>query len=212
MISFSGIDCCGKSTQINLLCEELKKQGKRYEVIWSRGGYTPGIEFLKKMIRGGKVETKEERLAHSVKVNESGKKRKLLFIASLIDLFFYYSITLRVKEWFGKTIICDRYIWDTYIDFKMKYPEFDFEKGFWWKLTLKTMLKPKPSIVMTIPAEVSMCRSSLKDEPFPEPIEVRQERIEYYLREIKNGRWDCVIDATVAVEEVYAQIKENLSL
>lgn len=212
MISFSGIDCCGKSTQINLLCNELKKQGKRYEVIWSRGGYTPGIELVKKLIRRGRTQTKEERLAYSAQVNESGKKRKLLFIASLMDLWFYYSITLRVKEWFGKTVICDRYIWDTYIDFKMKYPEYAFEKGFWWRLTLKTMLKPKPSIVMTIPAEVSMYRSSLKDEPFPEPIEVRQERIAWYLREIENGRWNCVIDATVSVEEVYAQIKEKVLL
>ena len=212
MISFSGIDCCGKSTQINLLCEELKTQGKRYEVIWSRGGYTPGIELVKKLIRRGRTQTKEERLAHSAQVNESGKKRKLLFIASLIDLWFYYSITLRVKEWFGKIVICDRYIWDTYIDFQMKYPEYAFEKGFWWRLTLKTMLKPKPSIVMTIPAEVSMYRSSLKDEPFPEPIEVRQERITRYLQEIENGRWDCVIDATVSVEEVYAQIKEKVLL
>ena len=31
MISFSGIDCSGKSTQIELLCNELKKQNKNGE-------------------------------------------------------------------------------------------------------------------------------------------------------------------------------------
>ena len=29
MISISGIDCCGKSTQIELLCEELKRAKMR---------------------------------------------------------------------------------------------------------------------------------------------------------------------------------------
>ena len=208
MISFSGIDCSGKSTQINLLCEQFKEQGKKVEVVWSRGGYTPGIQFLKKLMnRGRKEMSKEERLAYSAEVNKSSKKRKLLFMVSLMDLWFYYSIALRFKS-IGKTVICDRYIWDTYIDFKMKYPEYNFEKGFWWRLTLKTMLKPKPSFVLFIPAEESMRRSDLKEEPFPEPIEVRNERIRRYVEELENNRWSCVIDATKSIEEVFADIKE----
>ncbi len=211
MISFSGIDCSGKSTQIELLCNEFKKQNKRYQVIWSRGGYTPGIQFLKKLInRGNSDMTKEERLQYSEKVNSNSTKRKLLFTASLMDLWLYYSVVLRFKELMGTTVICDRYIWDTYIDFKMKYPDYDFEKGFWWKLTLKTMLKPKPSFVFFIPAEESMRRSDLKDEPFPEPIEIRKERIDHYMSELKNNRWDCVIDATKSIEEVFSSVKENL--
>ena len=167
MISFSGIDCCGKSTQIDLLCKELEKQNKKYRVIWSHGGYTPGIEAVKKLLRGGVSSTsREEKVAYSEQVNSNSKKKKLLFTASLMDLWFYYSVTLRLKEWFGTTVICDRYIWDTYIDFKIKYPEYDFERGFWWRLTLKTMLKPKASFCLFIPAEESMRRSELKDEPF----------------------------------------------
>lgn len=211
MIAFSGIDCCGKSTQIAKICEEYRNNNIKYEVIWSRGGYTPGIELLKKIIRGGKTKSKSSRLESSAKINENPKKRKLLFIAGLMDLWRYYTFTLRLKELFGKKIICDRYIWDTYIDYKMKYPDYDFENGFWWRLTLKTMLKPKAAIVMYIPAEVSMYRSSLKVEPFPEPIEVRQERINWYMKEIELGRWKYKIDAGKPIDEVYAQIKENIS-
>lgn len=209
MISFSGIDCSGKSTQIDLLCKELEKKGKKYRVVWSRGGYTPGIEFVKKIIRGGKETSKEEHLAQSAKVNENPKKRKILFLGSLMDLWLFYSIELRFMG-IGKTIICDRYIWDTYIDFKMKYPEYDFEHGFWWKLILKTMVKPRPSFCLFIPAEESMYRSTLKDEPFPEPMEVRQERIEWYMKELKNNRWNCIIDATQSIDEVFSTIKEKI--
>lgn len=210
MISFSGIDCCGKSTQIDLLCKDLEKQGKKYQVIWSRGGYTPGIERVKKLLRGGSSASKEEKISYSEQVNSNSKKRKLLFVASLMDLWFYYSVSLRLKEWFGTIVICDRYIWDTYIDFKIKYPDYDFERGFWWRLTLKTMLKPQASFCMFIPAEESMRRSSLKEEPFPESVEARRERIDWYVRERENNRWQYVIDATKSIEEVYSAIVERL--
>lgn len=208
MISFSGIDCCGKSTQIELLCKELNNKGKKCEVVWSRGGYTPGIQWMKNIVRKGKNISKEERLEYSEKINGNPLKRKLLFVASLIDLWFYYSIVLRLKEMFGKTIICDRYIWDTYIDFKLKYPDYDFEHGFWWKLTIKTMLKPSPSIVMFIPAEESMRRSNLKEEPFPEPIEIRKRRINMYYCLDKKRIWKKRIDATKTIEEVFDEIVE----
>lgn len=212
MISFSGIDCSGKSTQIALLCKELEQQGIKYQVIWSRGGYTPGIEFVKKMVRGGKKSSREEHVAQSKKVNENPVKRKILFVGALMDLWLYYSVVLRIKEMMGVKVICDRYIWDTYIDFKMKYPEYDFEHGFWWNLTLKTMVKPKPSFCLFIPAEMSMYRSTLKDEPFPEPIEERQERIDWYVRELKNKRWQYEIDATKSIAEVYQQIQSRLTI
>lgn len=212
MISFSGIDCSGKSTQIERVSRKLDKNGIRYKVVWSRGGYTPGIVFMKRLIRGRKrgSESREERTAYSERVAECPRLRLLLFTASLIDLWFYYSVTLRLRGKCGTMIVCDRYIWDTYIDFKLKYPDIDFENGFWWRLTLWTMLKPKPSFLLTIPAELSTYRSTLKDEPFPEPIEARKERLSLYTREESNGRWQHSIDATGTIEEVSEMIAGRL--
>ena len=130
MISFSGIDCSGKSTQIELITKEYEKKGIRYQVVWSRGGYTPGINIIKNYIRPIKKKTKEERQSYSKRIQKNLITRRALFLFSILDLWFYYSFVIRVKEFFGKRIICDRYIWDTYIDFKIKYPEIDFENGF----------------------------------------------------------------------------------
>ena len=156
-----------------------------------------------------KTATKEERVAYSQQISGNSKKKKLLFIAALIDLWFYYSIVLRIKDK-KKVVICDRYIWDTYIDFKMKYPEYDFERGFWWRLTLKTMLKPQASFCLFIPAEESMRRSGLKDEPFPEDVQIRQQRIDMYVKELENDRWHHVIDASQSIDDVKKQILERL--
>lgn len=210
MISFSGIDCSGKTTQIKLLCDELKNKEIKHQVIWSRGGYTPGIEFLKRLLREKREMSIKEKVAYSEATNRNTKRRKLLFIASLVDLCIYYSITLRLKELFGTFLICDRYIWDTYIDFKMKYSEYDFEQGFWWTLTLKTMIQPKISYVLFIPVEESLRRSELKDEPFPESSDLRRQRIQMYIDEQKNNRWHYLIDATKSIEEVHNQIKGKL--
>lgn len=200
MISFSGIDCSGKSTQIDLLKEEFKKNKINYQIIWSRGGYTPGVEFFKKILGFRRRSKKKDRAL--VDQSEKKKQSRLLFVFSLIDLWFYYTITLRIKNWF-KLVICDRYIWDTYIDFKIKYPTINFENGFWWKLTLKTMLKPKLSFCFFVSAEESLRRSSLKDEPFPEPLEMRKKRVESYIQELNNNRWDCIVNATNGIKEVF---------
>ncbi|MDA7437895.1 hypothetical protein N8773_00850, partial [Candidatus Pseudothioglobus singularis] len=51
IIVFSGADGAGKSTQIDLLISSITKSGHNACSIWSRGGYTPGFEFVKKALR-----------------------------------------------------------------------------------------------------------------------------------------------------------------
>lgn len=73
---------------------------------------------------------------------------------------------------------------------------------------MKTMLKPNPSIVMFIPAEESMRRSGLKDEPFPEPIDVRRKRIEMYDFLARRNVWQWRIEATNTIDKVFDDIRK----
>lgn len=213
MISFSGIDCGGKSTQIEKISEYMQQTAKRkniVKVIHSRGGYTPLLEFTKKIIRKDKNSTREEQDKYREEIHSSSKKRKLLLWLSILDLGIYYGIYFRICEMFGKIILADRYFWDSYIDFLMKYPEFNFEKWIVWKMTRKIYLKPKHSIIYVIPAELSMYRSTLKEEPWPEPVEIRKKRIAMYMKQIKKNRWNYVIDATKSIDEVFEETKEKI--
>lgn len=212
MISFSGIDCGGKSTQIEKINEYLKAKGKRCKVVHSRGGYTPLLEFVKTLIRKDKGGKSEESEKYRAEVHGNPKKRKLLLWLSIYDLGMYYGVWFRLVELFGTTILADRYFWDSYIDFKMKYPEFDFERWLVWKIAKAIYKKPKHSIIYIIPAELSMYRSALKDEPWPEPVEVRRDRIDRYMAEIEKGRWKHVIDATPSIDEVFEETVKVIEL
>ena len=51
IVAFSGIDGCGKSTQIELLVKLYESRGEKYKMIWSRPGSTPFILVLKALSR-----------------------------------------------------------------------------------------------------------------------------------------------------------------
>ena len=216
LISFSGLDCAGKSTQINLLKEYLQGKGYSVEDVWSRGGYTPGIEKLKRLIRGGRsvkpeFQSAEERQA---KVTAEPRGGRLLLWLSILDLVFYWGGAFRKKSKGEQVLICDRYYWDTYIDFSLKYPKTKFDKWLVWCLLAANYRKPDVSFVLTVTPDESLRRSDLKFEPFPESKEKREDRLNLYLREIKNGRWQHEIDCMRPIEPIQKEIRgivdENL--
>ena len=51
LISFSGVDGAGKSTQISLIANLLSNNNIPFTYLWARGGYTPGFETLKRFVR-----------------------------------------------------------------------------------------------------------------------------------------------------------------
>ncbi len=206
MITFSGIDCSGKSTQIDLLKQHFKSNGIKHRVIWSRGGYTSWVEGIKNLVRPDKNFSEDQKKEYRASVNSDSRKARLLLFASICDLIRYYGVVFRLIELSGTRLICDRYIWDTYIDFRLKFPQLDFERWSCWKLLMKTYKKPDHSFIFVIPPEESMRRSQLKIEPFPETLEERKIRIDSYLQEIQNGRWQYVIDGERAKDEIANEI------
>ena len=207
VISFSGLDCAGKSTQIELLKTHLAEKGYLPEVVWSRGGYTPGIEFLKGLIRKD-VRKPEERTEEERKamVEREPRGGKLLLWLSILDLIRYWSITFKRKSKGNKVLICDRYFWDTFIDFKLRYPQIKFENWLSWKILEKVYQKPNCAFCLTVTPEESMRRSSLKFEPFPETEEKRKQRLNEYLKCIDDGRWEHIIDCMCDIDSIQKEI------
>lgn len=208
VITFSGIDCAGKSTQIEIIKEALDSHNIKNRVIWSRGGYTSWVEGIKTLVRRDKGFSDEEKKKYREDISNNSKKSKLLLWASIMDLVRYYGIVFRCIELTGTKILCDRYLWDTYIDFKMKYPTIDFSNWKSWKLLERIAKKPECSIVFTIPIEESMKRSVEKNDQHSEPYDFRLQRINQYIMAINENKWQYVVDAMKSKELVTAEVKE----
>ena len=54
IVSFSGIDSAGKTTQIELLSEYCVRNPIRCRKVWSKARGTPGVLLLKELVRKDK--------------------------------------------------------------------------------------------------------------------------------------------------------------
>lgn len=213
MITFSGLDGAGKSTQIELLENYWLQKGNKVKIFWSRGGYTPGMEKFKSILRSSKSNIAPLERGHTEEREKSFSKpiiRKVWLSLAIVDLIFYYSIYIRVKELLGTKIICDRYIFDTLIDFKLNYPQENIENWLLWKFLISMATKPKKHFVLTIPVDESQSRSKLKNEPFPDTKETLEKRLKEYFNFVAKNKYAIHIDGTNDMEKIHRDILKEV--
>ena len=210
MISFSGIDGAGKSTQIELITSYFDKIGVKYIMIWGRGGWTPGLEFIKNLVRPDKKLDFKGRESYRLSVHANPRKKKILLIGAILDLYLFFGVYYRFLGLWGREVICDRYIWDTYIDFKVNYSMYNFEKWYIWKILMLFIPYPSKSIILTISPEESSRRCALKNDIFLESEESRKYKISLYYQLIDTHKWTHVIDGIKPVSDISTEIKEIL--
>lgn len=211
MISFSGIDGSGKGTQIGLVESYLFKRRIRYKTIWARGSWTPGVELIKKIVRRDRRFSEEQKSAYRIEARTNPRKQKIILILSILDLCIFFGLYYRIIRLLGYYLICDRYIWDTAVDFRVNFSNHHFEKWFLWKLLLKLIPIPYPSFILQISAEQSIQRGMVKQEAFMESLEIKRKKIEEYRTLAGDGKWTHVIDGTLPVNEVQEIVRKSIS-
>lgn len=190
LVVFSGLDGAGKSTQVALLIDHLRQQGYQTRYVWARGGYTPLIEGLKRTARC-LLRRKLPPSGHSAERQRSFQKgyvRRLWLTAAMLELTWLYGVQLRWQLWRGRAVICDRYLFDTQIDFRLNFPQDEIER--WWLWRGLTRITPTPDAIfwMCVPVEESVRRSTIKGEPFPDAPAVLARRLgEYETLAALNG-------------------------
>ncbi|MDB4110569.1 hypothetical protein N9564_01925 [Amylibacter sp.] len=182
IVSISGLDGAGKSTQIEMLCKRLIEDGVVTKIIWARGGYTPFFESLKKIVRligrnkvappGPSLKRKEQLAKPLV--------QKVWLIIAIFDLFLIWGVYARFLNLLGVAVIFDRYIDDTLLDFRRNFPKSDIENTVYWSFLRSTVPKPDSAFLLWIPVHVSEERSRLKSEPFPDTRETLIWRLKSY--------------------------------
>lgn len=206
IVSFSGIDSAGKTTQIDMLCNFCEIHQIKYVKKWSKARGTPIVIFIKELIRKDKGYDDAMKSEYRQNVFRNPRKRKLLFVASMLDLCIYWGIYFRIKSLFCSILICDRYLWDTYVEIQQDFKGIDIDNSIWWKLVKLFTPKPKVSFVFLIPAELSLKRDKQKEAAGIENIERKKAKIETYLKLVDNGQWTNVMDGTKTREELHQEV------
>lgn len=207
LIVFSGLDGAGKTTQIELLLARLNEANQRPRYLWTRGGYTPLFDSLKSLLRRlpGKVVPNAGPSAQRTQTLGKSWVRHLWLTIALLDLLWIYCVQIRWWIWRGETLVCDRYIWDTLIDFRLNFPTDQVEQWRLWSLLQWASPRPDLALALTIPVDESLRRSKLKEEPFPDAPEVLRERLRAYQELTSVAGW-LTLDGRESVETLADKI------
>jgi thymidylate kinase len=219
IISFSGLDGSGKSTQIEELIKRLEADGRKVKFVWARGGYTPGFEFIKKNIR--RILGKQ--LPPPGNSNMREKKLRLPLIqriwllVAIMDLALLWGLYVRILSSLGTIVICDRYLNDTLLDFRRNFPTSNIEDRIFWKLLTGLTPVPKYSFLFWVPVETSIKRSLAKAEPFPDSRKTLEWRLDAYMDELdfplnKYTRIDGRGSIDNIAHQLYLLIKSDANL
>lgn len=210
MYTFSGIDSSGKTTQIELLIKYCKENNIDVYKRWSKGRATPGVLWLKEVFRKDKGMERVEMLEYREANWNNPKKKFLLLVASILDLWWFWGIYYRILNRKHEVFICDRYIWDTYIDFKTEFPEYDVDRWLIWKIAVTLAPKPKHSLMFFITAEESFRRDNEKGDQDRDELDQKKQKVEKYMKLMDQNKWDTIVSGMQTREEMFEIVKGKI--
>ena len=207
VVAFSGLDGAGKSTQIELLMDHLRRRGRKPIYVWTRGGYTPLFKGLKALLRRlpGRAVPPPGNNPQRAQAFSKGWVRRLWLVVALLDLLWLYGLQLRWWRWRGRAVVCDRYLWDTLIDFRLYFPQERVEHWWLWRCLVRAAPQPGAAFLLLVPVEESVRRSDVKGEPFCDPPEVLARRLAQYQALAQGGHWQ-VMDGRRPIPELEAEV------
>jgi thymidylate kinase len=215
LIALSGLDGTGKSTQVNRLRDQLVKAGYPVETFWYRPGYSGFANRARARLRriapGALPRTEDAR-----EVREAVFRRRTVQIAwstfALFDMFLAYAVGVRWRQRGGTVVIADRWTNDAVVDLELRFSDLRVRS---WRLTkaiVACAAHPDAHIFLTGEEHRLLERLEEKDEPFPDPIDVRERRRHAYDAMQEARRDMFVVDATGgSVEDVHRVVVASVA-
>jgi len=159
LISFSGIDGSGKTTQVKLLEDRLKQNGVKTLKMWSRWHPLLSLPLLQFLRRAGQVRIHKADFLSIVEFQDPKNEgiASLWCFATQLENFLKTSLKIFLPLTLGRTVICDRYALDLLVDgmSDLRDPPTRMRLGF--KL-LKLLPRPDQAFLIDIDAEAAYGR------------------------------------------------------
>lgn len=204
LITVSGPDGSGKSTQIQLLLEALEKRGAKVTSVWFRPGYSPWLDQVRAAVRSrapAVLPTSSDPSARQEVFSRPWVRVSWAALA-VADSAVYHWVRVRRLQATHDVVICDRSIEDAALDLSLRFPE--LKRVTAAALGVIRMAGPKPdlAVVYSVPLKVAHQRCLDKNEPFADPLEIREARHAFYDVLAERPRVTR-IDATDSAVEVH---------
>ncbi|MBR5951061.1 MAG: dTMP kinase [Actinomycetaceae bacterium] len=192
-ITFEGGDGVGKTTQITLLADYLRAQGREVVVSREPGGTPLGSQIRELLLHGGEVSPRAEALLYAA------------------DRAHHADTVIRPALDRGAIVLCDRYL-DSSVAYQGAGRVLGAGEIRELSLWATENLLPDVTFLLDLPVEISAARVGAEQDriesagrDFHEA--VRAQFLELAAKEPERWR---VIDASVDVEEIAYQINEHV--
>ena len=212
IVTFSGVDGAGKTTQIDLLEAALQADGHRPVRLWYRPGYSPALDRLRgavRALRPGALPPPGPSARREATFARPGVRRTWAAVA-LLDALVHYAVRVRALRAAGRVVLCDRYVWDGLLDLELRFPDLGVRR--WPLARALERLAPEPdaAFLLVVPWEECVRRAAARAEPFPDPEPLRRARFEA-LMQLATRPGLTVIDTTASVEGCHAAIAREVA-
>jgi thymidylate kinase len=211
LITFSGVDSAGKSTQVDMLSSFLVRRHTPSRVMWHRPGYSPLLDAVRATIRRarpGALPPPGPSAQRQQAFSRPSVQRLWIGVALMDTIWHLTKIRWALAR--GIVVVSDRYVDDWMLDLALHFPQLD---GPSWPLARalrRVAPRPRVSLLLLLEWEEVARRAAGKDEPFPDPLDVSRKRFDAYRQLAASGRF-YPIDAGGAPDKVHEEIVATLA-
>jgi dTMP kinase len=174
LITLSGVDGCGKTTQTEMLQSAFEVCHLRANRVWSRAGSARWLQLFtrwskkRSAMNGALQPAQEAQLDAKIRLRQQRFRSPWMRWGwswlTTLELLLWYARQVTLPLLLGRVVICDRYVQDALADWAAYFGEPAIER----RLAARTLrwLTPRPRLGfwLDVPVEVAQSRSA---EPSP---------------------------------------------
>jgi thymidylate kinase len=160
-ICITGIDGVGKTTHVNLILEYLREKGIKCQYKWLRFHYLFSLPLLAFCRVAGYTRMSTLGNFQKCSYHEFYNSR---FVSAfypwilLFDTLLFTTIKVYIPMFFGKSIICDRFVYDTLVDIAVATKDHEIYKKPIGKLFIKLIPKNSHFVMLDLDKSIIFLR------------------------------------------------------